>query len=55
MFWKKSPLKKLQKQYDELTEEAFQLSRTDRKKSDEKYAEAEVVAKEIEKLQEEKG
>lgn len=51
MFWKKSPLKKLQKQYDKLTEEAFLLSKTDRTKSDQKYAEAEEVAKEIEKLQ----
>jgi len=53
MFWKKSPIQKLQKQYDKLTEEAFRLSKTDRTKSDEKYAEADVVMKEIEQLQRE--
>ena len=51
MFWKKTPLQKLQKQYDKLTEEAFNLSKVDRTKSDEKYAKADKVLKEIEKLQ----
>lgn len=52
MFWKKSPLEKLQKQYEKLNKEAFELSKIDRTKSDEKYAEAAEVMKEIEKLQE---
>ena len=55
MFWKKSPIQKLQKQFDKLTEEAFLLSKTDRTKSDQKRAEAEAVAKEIEKLQKANG
>jgi hypothetical protein len=50
MFWKKDPIKKLQKQYEELNKEAFRLSKIDRTKSDEKYAEAEKVAQEIEAL-----
>jgi len=50
MFWKKTPLQKLQKQYEKLNKEAFELSKIDRTKSDEKYAEAAEVIKEIEKL-----
>ncbi len=50
MFWKKDPIKKLQKQYEELNKEAFRLSKIDRTKSDQKYAEAEKVAQEIEAL-----
>jgi len=50
MFWKKSPLQKLQKQYEKVMKEAFELSKIDRKKSDEKYAEANELMKEIEKL-----
>lgn len=53
MFWKKSPEKKLKKQYDTLMEEAYRLSSTDRKKSDAKYAEAEEVMKEMEQLKKE--
>lgn len=52
MFFKKDPLKKLNKQYQKLTEEAFRLSKIDRTQSDAKYAEAEEVMKEIEKLKE---
>ena len=52
MFWKKkSPIEKLQKQYEALQKEAFELSKIDRKKSDEKQAEAEEVMKEIERMQ----
>lgn len=50
MFWKKSPEKKLTKEYESLMEEAYRLSSTDRKKSDGKYAEAEEVMKKIEAL-----
>jgi len=51
MFWKKkTPLENLQKQYEQLTKEAFELSKIDRKKSDEKHLEAEKVLKEIERV-----
>lgn len=49
-FFKKDPYKALQKQYDKLMEENFQLSRTNRKLADEKYAEAEAVMQKIESL-----
>lgn len=48
--FKKDPLKTLIKKHDKLTEEAFVLSRTNRRLSDQKYAEAEVVMQEIEAL-----
>ncbi|MDP4826603.1 MAG: Lacal_2735 family protein [Flavobacteriales bacterium] len=48
---KKSPLEKLNEKYAELMKEAFNLSKVNRQKSDEKIAEAELVLKEIEKLQ----
>ncbi len=47
---KKSPLEKLTKEYQSLMEEAFRLSKTDRKSSDQKYAEAEEIQKKIEAL-----
>jgi len=50
MFWKKSPTDKLKKKYEQLMKEAFDLSKTDRKKSDEKTAEANEVMQELEKL-----
>ncbi len=50
MFWKKSPTDKLKKQYEKLMKEAFDLSKVDRKKADEKTAEADAVMKELEKL-----
>ncbi len=50
MFWKKSPEKKLQKKYETLMKEAFDLSKIDRKKSDEKQMEADQVMKELEEL-----
>ncbi len=50
MFWKKSPTDKLKKKYEQLMQEAFVLSKTDRKKADEKTAEAEAVMKELESL-----
>ncbi len=51
LFKKKSPLEKLQKKYEQLQKEAFDLSKVDRTKSDQKIAEAEAVLKEMEKLQ----
>jgi len=50
LFKKKSPLEKLQKQYAQLMEQAFQLSKTDRRAGDEKYAEAEAIMKQIDEL-----
>jgi len=50
MFWKKSPKEKLTKKYKQLMQEAFELSKIDRQKSDAKTAEAEEVMKEIEAL-----
>jgi len=48
--FKKDPSKSLRKKYDNLMEEAFLLSRTNRKLADQKYAEAELVMVEIEAL-----
>ena len=41
LFKRKTPLEKLQEKYNKLTEEAFKLSKIDRKASDAKQAEAE--------------
>ena len=51
LFKSKSPLEKLQAQHAQLLKEAFELSKTNRKASDLKTAEAEEVAKKIEALQ----
>lgn len=45
LFKKKSEKEKLQEQYEKLTKEAFILSKTNRKASDEKTAEADRIAK----------
>jgi len=50
LFSKKSPKEKLQKKYEKLMKEAFDFSKSDRNKSDSKYAEADAVMKEIEAL-----
>ena len=49
-FKKKTELEKLQIKYESLLKESFDLSKTDRTKSDSKRAEAEECANEIEKL-----
>lgn len=51
LFKKKDPADKLRGQYKKLLNEAFELSKTDRKASDEKHAEADRIMKEIEALQ----
>ena len=51
LFKKKSAEEKLQERYQKLLKEAFDLSKTNRSASDEKYAEADKVLKEIEALQ----
>ena len=52
LFKKKSPKQKLEKKYEQLQKEAFELSKTNRKLSDQKQAEAQEVLKEIEALEE---
>lgn len=51
LFKKKSALEKLQEKYKKLMEEGFKLQSINRSNSDQKYAEADQVLKEIEKLQ----
>jgi len=51
MFWKKSPLQKLNKKYEKLKQDAYNLSKTDRMAADLKEAEAEKILKEIEVLE----
>ena len=53
LFKKKDPLAALKKQAEQLEEEAYQLSRTDRKAADLKTAEAAALWKKIESLQKE--
>lgn len=48
--FKKDPKKELQKKYERLLKESYNLSTTDRKASDQKRAEADKVADEIAKL-----
>jgi len=47
---RKTPKQKLEEKYERLLKEAFDLSKIDRIKSDEKTVEAESVANEIDKL-----
>jgi hypothetical protein len=51
LFRKRSPVEEMKKRYARLQEEAYTLSRTDRKAADAKTAEAEALWKEIEALQ----
>lgn len=51
LFKKKSKTEQLNDQYRKLLKEAHALSTINRKQSDSKYAEADAVQKEIEKLQ----
>jgi chaperonin cofactor prefoldin len=55
LFKKTNPADRLMKTYKRLQEEAFQLSRTDRKAADAKLAEAEAILREIEALQQGKS
>lgn len=50
LFKKKTEKEKLEKVYKKLMNESYQLSHTDRTKSDAKRAEAEEVAKKIDNL-----
>lgn len=50
LFKSKDPKEKLLKEYKKLQEEAFNLSKIDRKAADMKYAEAEEIMNKIESL-----
>lgn len=52
LFKKTSELEKLQKKYEKLMADWHRLSTTNRAESDKKYAEAEIVLKEIDALKE---
>jgi len=51
--FKKDEKKTLQKKYEQLMEESYRLSTTDRKASDAKRAEAEEVGKQLDLLRKE--
>ncbi|WP_424963454.1 Lacal_2735 family protein [Ekhidna sp.] len=50
LFSRTTPKEKLQKKYEKLMKESYTLSKTNRKASDEKAAEADKVLKEIDAL-----
>ena len=50
LFKKKTEKEKLQETYQKLMKEAFDLSKTNRKASDEKYAAADEIQKKIDAL-----
>jgi len=50
LFKKKTEAEKLNKKYDNLMQEGYELSTVNRKASDAKYAEADQVMKQIENL-----
>lgn len=50
LFKKKTKRELLQKKYEQLLEESYKLSHTDRKASDSKRAEAEEILNEMEKM-----
>ena len=47
IFKKKSKSEKLQEEYNKVLKEAFELSKIDRSKSDEKYVEANEILKKM--------
>lgn len=51
MFGSKSNKEKLQAKYSKLMQESYELSTIDRKKSDQKLAEAEAIGKQIDALE----
>tara|TARA_B100001059_G_scaffold75197_1_gene72763 strand:+ start:513 stop:719 length:207 start_codon:yes stop_codon:yes gene_type:complete len=50
LFKKKSEKERLQKKYEKLLKEAYELSKTNRKEGDKKTYEADLIAKKIEGL-----
>ena len=51
LFKRKTEKEKLTEEYQKLMKEAFELSKTNRKASDEKYAQADEVQKKLEALE----
>jgi hypothetical protein len=51
LFKKKSEIEILELKFKRITEEAYQLSKINRTKSDAKYAEADQVMEEIQRIQ----
>lgn len=51
LFKKKSEKEKLQNRYKKLMEEAYKLQSVNRSQSDEKYAEADAILKQIDSLE----
>ena len=51
IFRKKTEADRLRKQYQRLMKEAYQLSRSDRKGSDKKYAEADAIMQRIQEIE----
>ncbi len=50
LFKKKTEVEKLQEKYEKLMKEAFDLSKINRSESDSKYAAADDIQKQIDKL-----
>lgn len=50
LFKKKTEVEKLQEKYEKLMKESFDLSTKDRRASDSKVAEAELILKEMDKI-----
>jgi len=50
LFKKKSPVQVLEEKYQKLMKESFDLSKSNRKLGDEKYAEAQKIMDQIESL-----
>ena len=50
LFKKKSEKEKLQEKYEKLLKESYELSKTNRKESDKKAYEVDLIAKKIESL-----
>ena len=51
LFGSKSPIEKLNKEYDKLLKESHRLSTINRSQSDKKYVEAQQILKRIEELE----
>lgn len=54
LFKKKTQIEKLQKTYESLMKDAYNLSKINRKESDLKYSEADAILKTIESLEKNK-
>lgn len=54
LFKKKTQIEKLQKTYESLMKDAYNLSKINRKESDQKYSEADAILKTIESLEKNK-